>query len=279
MSKSESTAVPDRIATGGRASRGFPRWSLEAALLFGALLVLDRAHVLPLAASEGALHPFWIPVVLFSCVYGTMQGLGTALVATALFHWLAQTPVLPAMDYYGWLLAVWLEPMLWLVTALVLGEIRRHSLDEREHLGELAASREAQAQTLAGHCDRLRSHVALLEHRIVTRETPLSERALAAIAPLCASSLDSLETDGLGVVAQLLGASSAQLLTPGARAWKLAAETSPGRRPPEDGVNLGAEALDAIAAERRILCAADAGDARLLGGSLAAAVPVISTLR
>ena len=98
---------------------------LEMALFFGVTLGWDHflgqgtrfAHVSP--------HPFWAVVLLMSGYYGLREGLVAAVAAAVLFragHLPAQQIDQQVYDY-AW--AVLREPLLWLLAAAVLGEIRR----------------------------------------------------------------------------------------------------------------------------------------------------------
>lgn len=124
--------LPPRIA-GIRSSA-----LLEIGAFLAAALLLDASVGTGQRFSEISPHPFWIPVLLAACYYGTRESLAAALLAAAallLGH-------LPEQrldeDAYAWLLRATLPLMVWCVAALVLGGIRdslrrRHEALQRRH--------------------------------------------------------------------------------------------------------------------------------------------------
>ena len=83
-------------------------------------------------------HPFWILVVLISAQYGTNEGLVATLAAcAALLAW--NLPVQHIdQDLYAYIFEISWRPMMWLVTAVVVGEISGRHLRERKRLlGEM----------------------------------------------------------------------------------------------------------------------------------------------
>src|SRR5215212_2433917 len=74
--------------------------------------------------SEISPHPFWIIVLLVSTYYGTNEGLATA----ALCALAALAGHIPEQGFNEerttWLLRVTTDPVLWIMAALLLGEIR-----------------------------------------------------------------------------------------------------------------------------------------------------------
>src|SRR5262245_17340551 len=63
-------------------------------------------------------HPFWIPVVLLSLQYGTIEGI-VAVAACTVTQWLLGWPLPVDESYIGELLPRLGEPMLWLGAAVV----------------------------------------------------------------------------------------------------------------------------------------------------------------
>lgn len=79
-------------------------------------------------------HPFWIIVLLISSQYGTREGLlSVALSSIALLAWNIPEPQTGQNVYYH-LLHISREPLMWLITAFVLGEIRMRHIRERSEL-------------------------------------------------------------------------------------------------------------------------------------------------
>jgi polysaccharide biosynthesis protein PelD len=101
--------------------------------------------------SEISPHPFWIIVLLVSTYYGTNEGLATA----ALCAIAALAGHIPEQGFNeertAWLLRVTADPVLWIMAALLLGEIRSGHRHRYEVLkGELEnAHRQVTAITKA----------------------------------------------------------------------------------------------------------------------------------
>ncbi|MBP2300615.1 GAF domain-containing protein [Azospirillum picis] len=139
---------------------------VELVLFFGVALGLD----LYLGAGtrfEGVQpHPFWIPVLLLAIQYGTNEGVLAALVATAALR-LGNVPDAGInQDLYDHLFTLTREPILWLVSAVMIGELRMRQLRERADLraGLEAARREAEA--IARSYRSLKSVKETLETRV-----------------------------------------------------------------------------------------------------------------
>ncbi|MFH1573061.1 MAG: hypothetical protein ABIG68_03715 [Acidobacteriota bacterium] len=149
---------------------GLRRSALVETLLFlGAALVMDRLFFAGDSYAQIALHPFWVLVLLMSVQYGTGEGLTAATLSTVCL--LAGN--LPeqglSQDRYEYLLSVCRLPLLWFVTALILGEIRMRHVRERDTLhDDLAAVRKQQAE-LSQACQDLAVAKETLESRVAAQ--------------------------------------------------------------------------------------------------------------
>jgi polysaccharide biosynthesis protein PelD len=79
-------------------------------------------------------HPFWIVVVLMAAQYGTPEGLLAAVLSSIalLAGNLPEQPI--DADFHAFLYDVLKHPLLWCVTAVTLGELRRRHIAERDTL-------------------------------------------------------------------------------------------------------------------------------------------------
>lgn len=152
----------------------------------GELAVLIAAYVLAVSflpeAGVAMLqpHPLWVPVLLVTVQHGTASGLVAVLAASVASVTVGPQVQLASEDYYGYFMRVWREPILWLMAAVVLGEIRSGHIAERCSIGERLEDALRQRRILADYCDDLKAHVGALEHRIVT-ETAMSLREAMAL--------------------------------------------------------------------------------------------------
>lgn len=94
-------------------------------------------------------HPFWIVVLLIAAQYGTSEALAAAAFATAalLINNLPEQAF--SEDLYAWLLRVSVNPVLWCIAAVTLGEIRAGHRRRAESLQEELAEAQEQARAIA----------------------------------------------------------------------------------------------------------------------------------
>ncbi|WP_119153569.1 GAF domain-containing protein [Caldimonas tepidiphila] len=135
---------------------------LEIAAFLAVALLLDRGIGSGHRLAEISPHPFWIPVLLASCYYGTHEGLAAAALAGAALLLGALPEQRLDEDLYSWLLRATLPVIVWSVAALVLGGIRdrlrrRHEALQRQYdeaQEQLSAIADAYAQL-----DRANQHL------------------------------------------------------------------------------------------------------------------------
>ncbi|HEY8580266.1 MAG TPA: hypothetical protein VIL72_10300 [Beijerinckiaceae bacterium] len=253
-------------------------WRAAATLaaLFGLLVAAHVADALPFPASGAGLHPLWAPVIFAAAVYGPAFGVGAVVVATVLSFALSDAVASPALDYYASHRLAWREPILWLATALFLGELRRRWGDERDAWRAAAEQAGAERSLIADQAERLRARIGALEHQILT-QTAHGEMLVDAMARLQAAQPGDLRHVAADCLAGLLDASLVQAVHRGPDGWVVAAQAQ-GPAAREALVSASRllappAALDAIAAQGRILVAFDRRHAQLLRG-VAAALPV-----
>jgi hypothetical protein len=111
-------------------------------------------------------HPFWIIVLLVTVQYGQREAIFAALLASAflLAGNLPEQSLTETMyDYY---FRIFFQPLLWVVSALVLGSIRSRQLREREDLVERLWKSEETAHIFASNYNALRHAKERLELRL-----------------------------------------------------------------------------------------------------------------
>ena len=134
----------------------------ELAVLLGIVVALELFFQ-PGLIVELKPHPFWIPVLLVSLQYGTIDGL-VAVAASTVAVWLLGWPQPhPNEDYLGYLSRVWNEPLLWLGAAILIGEFRLRQLSELRGLQARVVGLEKERELLKGEVVDSRSRVRFLE--------------------------------------------------------------------------------------------------------------------
>ena len=118
---------------------------IEITLFISVALLLDLSVFLGARYWDVAPHPFWILVVLISAQYGTSEGLVAATaVSAALLAGNLPTHTIN-QDLYTYAFEIARRPMMWLVTAVIVGELRNRHVRERDNLvGEIRKATESE---------------------------------------------------------------------------------------------------------------------------------------
>jgi hypothetical protein len=153
---------------------------LQLTSFFVVALVIDHSFLDGNWFAGVRPHPFWIPVVLLSLQFGTNAGLLAVLTAGICLLAGNLPEQMLSEDRFSYLLRLSTDPLLWLATALVIGEMRSRQirsnqeiLEECEHIGierdtiaeayqdlksakmELELQVAGQTRTLAATCEAL----------------------------------------------------------------------------------------------------------------------------
>ena len=129
---------PHKMIAGFRASA-----LIEIALFFIIALVIDYAFMQGNHFAHVTPHPFWIIVLLMATQYGTNEALLGAILSSIVLL-IGDFPAqAEGQDWYTYVYDISLTPILWIVFAVIIGEIRQRHRNERERLRkELNASLE-----------------------------------------------------------------------------------------------------------------------------------------
>lgn len=113
------------------------RVAMETIALFAGLALLDWATTGGTGFAGVHPNPFWLPVLVLALAYGTGAGIAAAAIASML--WLAHVHGnAGARDYLDYLFHLSLQPLLWFVAAVAVGEVtmirlaRHRWLERRE---------------------------------------------------------------------------------------------------------------------------------------------------
>ena len=142
-------------------------------------------------------HPFWIIVILISAQYGTVEGLLAALISTAIYLLggpIAERLILePRSEYF---LLISKMPILWFITAVILGELRLKHIREMNKLKDFVLHCQEKEQKVAESYNALKKFKERLEVRIAAeKQTPLM--IINAVNHLEESSENTIEEIGL----------------------------------------------------------------------------------
>jgi GGDEF domain-containing protein len=149
-----------------RVRQRIPMSVIETGLFLAAAVAIDVFLLDGTRYRDFAHHPFWIIVLLTTVQYGTGAGLLSAAAASIVLLAGNVPPQPVSLDRYTWLAGVTRLPLLWFVTAVVLGELRmRQRKEHAASLKELEASTQREKQLTEAY-SRLSDVRQTLEARV-----------------------------------------------------------------------------------------------------------------
>lgn len=250
-----------------------PKWSplVETALFVGAVLALDVVRGAGDRFIQLEPHPFWAIVLLMAMQYGTREALiaaGVSTVALLAGNLPAQGFDQNVHEYVGQLLRL---PVMWMVAAVVLGELRvRHRLqtaDVEERLGH--------AERRVGLLTHAHSELTGAKERLETRLAGQMRTATGMFQ--AARALETLEpgqvlngASELVSVALNAKAFSIFLLEDGALELSAMQGWSDDRKWPRRYPATSLLFKEVVGAQRIVTVATPAGEAALTGDGLVA---------
>jgi polysaccharide biosynthesis protein PelD len=114
-------------------------------------------------------HPFWLIVLLMAVQYGTSEAVLAAILST-LFLLVGNMPAQGLnQDMYNYLLTVLDRPILWLVVAVMLGELRQRHIRERDYLRKELNDSHGREEVIAQSYDKVKTLKEKLELRIASQ--------------------------------------------------------------------------------------------------------------
>lgn len=220
--------------------------------------------------------PYWLPVLLLSLQYGTASGSLAVVVAIAAYFAFVTLPEQGVGENeFAYRLRILAQPILWIATAVLLGQFRMVQISAKRELVRRVEELEAQGRTLADYAGRLRERCDALERDIASRALPADARLLAELAGLRGPPADLAAAVTRCLDAALPGAAASVHVRQGSSLYRLCASgwptdahwlaTLPGDHP----------LVDAVMGAKRRLSILEAGDETALAGQGLAAVPII----
>lgn len=107
---------------------------LEMAIIFFVILLADMVFGSGNRFFDITPHPFWVVVILMAVQYGTAEAVLAAILSSA-FLLIGNLPEQTLdQDTYDYLYAIFRQPLLWMLSAVIVGELRQRHVREREYL-------------------------------------------------------------------------------------------------------------------------------------------------
>jgi polysaccharide biosynthesis protein PelD len=260
----------------GRAAFGLSASALvELAIFFAIAFIIDFLVFGGTRFQGLQPHPFWIPVILLSVQYGTSEGLLAAVISTIALLLGALPEQRFGQDIYDYLQAVAVEPLMWFIAAIIVGELamrRRRRLARTEQ--ELADVRQ-EADGLAEAYAKARQAKDTLEARLASDLTTTLSLYQGARA-VERSSVGNVLTGAVELIRRVLDPDMFSIYLLNGSQLEAAVQEGWEDDAKQARVFAADSALyQAIAAEERMLCAAHADDARILTGEGVLAAPLL----
>ena len=140
--------------------------AVECLVFLTVALALDWVFFGGLRFRDFTYHPFWLPVLLVTVQYGTDAGLMAAALSTVSLLAGNLPPQAVSDDRFAWLFGVVKLPLMWFCAAVLLGELRRRQIIERDKLRQDLAGAGEREQALAEAYRRLDQAKRALEVRV-----------------------------------------------------------------------------------------------------------------
>lgn len=158
------------------------RWIiyLEIVIFFGAALGFDLIfldgnrfyHIQP--------HPFWIVVLLISVLYGAGPGVLSAIAASCVLLWGNVPEQTLNQDMYEWFFATFKLPILWLITAIVIGKISARHIAGRNEVAQQLNEFSRRQETLMNSFQQIKTAKEKMEMRVAGQRSTIHRVLTAA---------------------------------------------------------------------------------------------------
>ena len=220
-------------------------------------------------------NPCWLAVLLLSVQYGAVSGLLAAGVSIALSLYFGFPEQDVGENLFVHLLRVWAQPMLWITSAVILGQFRTRHMVERRELARELAKISSQRSAIARHAEGLRARCDALERHIGGRDTGEPLQVLAALARAGSPDETDLQTtlDEL-IAAALPGAATSIYLLSEDRLERVAGSKVVGAVKSPDALKLDAALAKALLRDQHVVSVLTPDGEQLLGSDCVAAAPI-----
>ena len=221
-------------------------------------------------------HPFWFVVILISAQYGVAEGVFAVVIATAAFLIGNVRPRGEGEYIYSYLLDVNSQPLLWLISAVILGCLRFRHVMERDRLKNDLAEAIRRDEIVATQYEQQRMIRETLEQRLVSHantvvDTYKAARLMETLQP--GKILEGVED----LVTSLLRPRQFSVFTLNGDSLEASLSHAWGKTDEYTRVIHSQDRLfEEVIANKRILCIADEGDELILSHQGMLAGPIMA---
>jgi hypothetical protein len=172
-------------------------------------------------ALEMSPHPFWIPVLLLSVQYGTVEGLCAVLISGVVM-WMSGLPEqTPDEEFNNYVLRVAAEPAMWGLAAIVFGFLRDRQKEELNSLQQILAETYKQRDLISAHCDKLRRRNRTLQRHIARTRSWSIPAAYEAVQKVRSIPVEEISQPLTTCMDMLIGADKFSVFTLSERCLRL----------------------------------------------------------
>ncbi len=140
---------------------------IEVFIAIGILLVINLFYFNGDRYTGITPHPFWFVIILISAQYGVAEGVFAVLISTVAFL-VGNVRSRGDNEYlYNYLLDINSQPLLWLISAVILGSLRFRHVMERDRLRNDLTEAFKREEIVAVKYEELRMIREMLEQRLV----------------------------------------------------------------------------------------------------------------
>jgi len=248
---------------------------VEIAVFFIPIALIETFDPTIIDFSTWQPHPFWLPVLLLSLQYGTVSGLLAASIAIGVSVLLGFPEQEVGENHFAYLLRIWLQPVLWIAAAVILGQFRLGQISERNALQERLDEALTQRRSLAAHAENYRQRCERLERQFATRPVNDATALVDRLLDISSGSGPEHFQAVLDCIAIVTPGADASLFRAGPEGLSLVARRgSLGEDIVQSHIARDSGLFRSVVGEGRQLNALFEGDAALLDGIGLAAVPV-----
>lgn len=157
------------------------RFIIDAALVFGVLLIVGQVVYGEPTLTGAASSLMWIAIIVLAVLHGALGGVAAAIVATLIVYanGLPEQPM--HMSYYTYRASLLAQPALWLLSGFVLGALRSRQAMETRNLKEQAGEERANSERLKDAVIRLTHQSRTLQRKIAADTNTVS--AMLSLLP------------------------------------------------------------------------------------------------
>lgn len=249
--------------------------AVESGIAIVALLAAGALLGVPDRFAQISPHPFWLVVILVAVQYGSAGGIAAAALASAAFL-IGNIPEQTFDQTLAqWLLHLTAQPVIWFLTAIVLGEIRAGQARAHDELVSDFTRLRTQAESIATAYAELSGLHAGLERRIAANRRTLGA-AYDASRAIERNDIGSVVEGVPALVAALLDVRKFSLFLLRDGALQAAARVNwRDCEGLETCFAPGSDLHEAIVVRRRSLHVFDPADETMLAGQGLFAVPLV----